>query len=140
MDIWQRNDVFMVHKLSNLISLRMHLASMRSSRHLAPFDSDFRVGFPVKCAYKDSVSAIADFVDVFIATVDGKGGEDLGRGGTLGHIVSKTGSIMGRERDRGSRGRSREKHADYIYIGDVHTSELEEDQGRTAFSTSPNYE
>ena len=73
MDILQRNDVFMVDELSNLISLRMCLASMRSSRHLTPFDSDFRVGFPVKCAYNDSVSALAEFVDVFIATVDDEG-------------------------------------------------------------------
>ena len=72
-DIWQRNDVFRVAKLSNLISLRMRLASMRSSRHLTPFDSDFRVGFPVKCAYNDPVGAFADFVDVFIATVDDEG-------------------------------------------------------------------
>ena len=67
MDIWQRD------QLSNLIFLRMRLASMRSSRHLTPFDSDFRVGFPVKCAYNDPVGAFADFVDVFIATVDDEG-------------------------------------------------------------------
>ena len=37
----------------------------------------FVLGFPVKCAYNDPVGAFADFVDVFIATVDDEG--ELGR-------------------------------------------------------------
>ena len=70
MHILQGNDVFMVEEAEQFDFSQDALGVYEVFKGVGDlFDCHFGVGFPVKGTHYDSVSALADFLDVLVATV-----------------------------------------------------------------------